>query len=61
VSSPRRRTPKTPTGHVRLAHYNDLDALVELYGFIRAVNPLNKVKYRTSNDCGRMTTPRISY
>jgi hypothetical protein len=35
---------------VRLSRYSDLDALVELYGFIRAVNPLNKVKYRRSND-----------
>jgi transcriptional regulator with XRE-family HTH domain len=40
----------TDPDYVRLAHYNDLDALVELYGFIRAVNPLNKVKYRTSDD-----------
>lgn len=40
----------TDPDYVRLARYNDLDALVELYGFIRAVNPLNKVKYRTSDD-----------
>jgi hypothetical protein len=47
------RTPHTaPTDpdYVRLSHYSDLDALVELYGFIRAVNPLNKVKYRTSDE-----------
>jgi hypothetical protein len=43
-------TASTDPDHVRLSRYSDLDALVELYGHIRAVNPLNKVKYRTSDD-----------
>ncbi len=40
----------TDPDYVRLSRYADLDALVELYGFIRAVNPLNKVTYRTSDE-----------
>jgi transcriptional regulator with XRE-family HTH domain len=36
--------------YVRLSRFADLDALIELHGYVRAVNPENKVKYRTSND-----------
>jgi len=34
----------------RLSRYADLDALIELFGYIRAVNPMNKVKYRKSDE-----------
>jgi hypothetical protein len=42
-------TDPTDPDYSRLLRYTDLDALVELYGFIYAVNPLNRVRYRTSD------------
>jgi len=36
--------------YVRLSRFADVDALIELYGYVRTVNPKNKVKYRTSNE-----------
>lgn len=35
--------------HVELYTYADLDALMELYGHVRAFNPNNQVRYRTSD------------
>jgi transcriptional regulator with XRE-family HTH domain len=40
----------TDPDYERLSHYADLDALIELFGYICAVNPKNKVKYRKSNE-----------
>ncbi|HEX4705551.1 MAG TPA: helix-turn-helix transcriptional regulator [Pseudonocardiaceae bacterium] len=36
--------------YVRLNRYADVDALIEVYGYIRALNPHNNVKYRTSDE-----------
>jgi hypothetical protein len=36
--------------YVRLNRYSDVDALIEVYGYIRALNPNNNVKYRTSDE-----------
>jgi hypothetical protein len=36
--------------HVEVYRYADLDALVELYGHIRAVNPTSQVNIRTSSE-----------
>jgi len=43
-------TSPTDPDYVRLTRFSDLDALVELHGFIRAVNPINKIKFRTSDE-----------
>lgn len=43
-------TDPTDPDYVRLSRFSDLDALLELHGFIWAVNPLNKVKCRTSDE-----------
>jgi len=40
----------TDPDYERLSRYADLDALIELFGYIRAINPKNKVKYRTSDE-----------
>lgn len=42
-------TDPTDPDHVDLYDYADLDALVELYGHVRSVNPNNQVNYRTSD------------
>ncbi len=47
------KTPHTDPNdpdYFRLSGFSDLDALLELHGFIRAVNPLNRIKCRTSNE-----------
>src|SRR5439155_27087065 len=36
--------------HVEMYRYADLDALVELYGYIRAVNPTSNVNIRTASE-----------
>ncbi|WP_329056348.1 helix-turn-helix domain-containing protein [Amycolatopsis sp. NBC_01488] len=41
--------PRDPD-HVDLLTYADLDALVHLYGHIRALNPLHDVKFATTSD-----------
>jgi len=38
--------------------YSDLDALMELYGFIRAVTA-EQIKYRRSNDPGKRLHPHL--
>lgn len=43
-------TSATDPDYVRLSRFSDLDAMVELHGFIRAVNPINKVKFRMSDE-----------
>ncbi|MGM1063239.1 XRE family transcriptional regulator [Saccharothrix sp. Mg75] len=39
----------TQPDHVELYTYADLDALIELYGHIRSVNPNNQVNFRTAS------------
>jgi len=36
--------------YLRMSRFADMDALIELYGHIRAVNPGNQVKCRTSDE-----------
>jgi transcriptional regulator with XRE-family HTH domain len=43
-------TDPTAPDYVDLYRYADLDALLELYGHIRAVNPLNHVNVRTPDE-----------
>lgn len=44
--------PKVPD-HVRLYKYADLDALLELFGHLRAVNPLSTIRYRTPTELNK--------
>jgi hypothetical protein len=43
-------TDPTNPDYLRMARFADLDALIELYGHIRARNPDNQVKCRTSDE-----------
>ena len=41
--------PRDPD-YAQLADFADIDALMELYGHLRATNPDNKVRFRTANE-----------